>query len=129
MSKRFAILALCLAVQGVGRLGNGAVLCVGDAGHQEIEVANAHCCANRPEAETTPLRWLAEDPCGPCVDLPFGSPSLSTDASREQRDQVFSPLVPAVACACPRNLRVARVSDATPGERLKSARATSPLRV
>ena len=129
MPKRVAVLAIFLAFQGFATLGEGAVLCVGDSGHQRIEVASAACCLTSPSGGTGGTGWSAESPCGPCVDFPYASGSLSANASRTQRDHEVGPLELTRICVLPEPLREVLARPAASGERLLSARASSPLRV
>ena len=130
MSKRVAFLAILLALQGFAAVGEGAVLCVGESGHREIELANSPCCPGSATGRSAGDGWSAEDPCGPCTDYPYLSTSASSDASRTQRDHESGPLEAVSTGPGPEPHRQAlarRLAD--PGERVLCPRIPSLLRV
>lgn len=130
MSKRVACLAILLALQGFAAVGQGAVLCVGESGHQQIELANSLCCPGSDTGRSASHNWSAEDPCGPCIDYPYTSASAIADGSRIQRDHESGPLDPVNTDLVPEPLPQAlahRLAD--PGEHVFSERIPSLLRV
>jgi hypothetical protein len=55
-------------------------LCVGDGGHQELELLSAECCP--PEAAHAEHDGLDDDCAERCIDTPLGSTNAASISSR-----------------------------------------------
>jgi hypothetical protein len=81
-----ALLAAALTMSGAAR-GAAVFVCVGDAGHVEVESRLAGCCGSaRSEARGEGVEAALPSPaCGDCTDVQLDEPALTSEGTRLHR--------------------------------------------
>ena len=115
--KFFAILVcLLMAFNSV----QGAVLCLGESGHVEIESTFHERCTTPAHPQHTEqqqlTRWVDHEEgehCGPCVDIPISTTPVKISRLLKKPNSVFSaPTTTVIASVCTSNHSAPATLDA-----------------